>query len=111
RHARVHAAYVLEVMGIRVALITLHEHDAGLGGVPGGGADLVPDVAGPHRAHGLALPLQVPGQVGLDGGHEGVADAQAHVGVLDHDGAPIGADALGGDELFDVRVVVVEHEH
>ena len=62
--------------------------NAGVGALPGGRADLIPEVP---RAHGLGDPVissigEIPGRIGLDGIEKGFGQADAVVGVLARDG-------------------------
>src|SRR5581483_4205298 len=104
--AWVHAADVLVVPGVRFLVVPVHEDDAGLGAAPSRGADEVPQVAGLQRLLDLALPLEFPVAVAPHRVHERIGHADRQVGVVDP--AQV---LLDGDELFDVRVVVVEHQH
>src|SRR5262249_60684915 len=81
-------------------------YEARLAGGPGALADQVPQLPGGERLPHLPVPDQLPLPAGLDRFHEAVGDADREVGVVDP-----GEVLLDGDELLDVRVVVVEHQH
>ena len=62
--------------------------NAGVGALPGGRADLIPQVP---RAHGLGDPVissmgEIPGRIGFDGIEKGLGQADTVVGVLARDG-------------------------
>ena len=69
-------------------------------------ADLAPEVPRADGLLDLAVPDQIPRGIGLDGGHERIGDADGQVRVIDALEV-----ALDVDELLDVRMAVVDHQH
>ena len=120
--------------GVRVRVPAVDRRvvlDARIGALPGGVGDLIHQLAGLDGLDRLAVDAadQVPVLVVLDGLHELVGDPDRVVGVLELDRGEgvrvqahveVGGLQRGGllllvglapDELLDVRVVDVEHDH
>ena len=69
-------------------------------------ADLAPEVTRPDGLPDLAVPDKIPRGIGLDRSHERIGDADGQVRVIDALEV-----ALDVDELLDVRMTVVDHQH
>ena len=82
------------------------EDHAGFGEIIGAFHDLVPQIARLHRVIDLAVELQIPGRIGLDGLHEGIGDQN---GQVEH--AQPCSIGFRGDEGFDIRVVAAHRRH
>ena len=104
--ARVHADDLLVVPGIRLGVVPVDEDEARLTSRPGRVADLVPEVARPYGLLDLTVPDKIPRGIGLDGSHERIGDADGQVRVIDALEV-----ALDVDELLDVRMAVIDHQH
>src|SRR5579883_413461 len=105
-HARIHAPNILVIPRIRELIIAIHEDHARLRRLPGRGADQIPQIARAHGFLDLALPDQIPVGIVLDRLHKPVGDADRQVRVLN-----LARRAFDRDELLDIGMVVVEHEH